>query len=377
MTETAYRIAKVTAIPLEIPFSPFGTDGQEASGWAGNAWKALSILLVRVETTDGLVGWGEAFSYNCLRPVAAAVEDMIAPLAVGRDARDVQAINQDAQRALHLWGRYGITLFALSGLDIALWDILGKAAGQSLATLLGGRTRDRVDGYASLFRYGDTEIVAERTRAALDDGYRILKLHEFDPDCLRVARETTGDAVPITVDVNCTWTPRQARDAMRAMAPYDPYWIEEPVFPPEDYRVLAALQRDTGLAVAAGENACTAVEFGAMFDADAVRFAQPSVTKIGGISEFVKAVTLADRNGVAVMPHSPYFGPGFAATVQLLGSVVPDGWLERFYLSVEADLYGGLADCDADGRFAVPDGPGLGIDPDADVIKEYRVKTRN
>ena len=323
MSDNDFRIANVEAIPLEIPFSPFGKDGGRSDGWAGNAWTALSILLVRVETQGGLVGWGEAFSYNCLRPVGAAVADMVAPKVLGRDARDVAAISSDLQRALHLWGRYGITMFAVSGLDIALWDIAGKAAGQPLASLLGGAVRTEMPGYASLFRYGDPALVAERAQAALGDGYRILKLHETTAATVAAARKVAGNDVPITVDVNCAWTPRQARDAIRAMTPYAPYWIEEPIFPPEDYPALAALQRETGVALAAGENACTAVEFDAMFRADAVRFAQPSVTKVGGITEFVKAVTLADRRGIAVMPHSPYFGPGFVATLHLLGSVVP------------------------------------------------------
>ncbi len=375
MSENTFRIAKIDAIPLEIPFSPFGKDGGPAKEFAGNRWNALSVLLIRVETEEGLVGWGEGFSYNCLRPLKAVVEDMIAPVAVGRDARDVRTISEDLQRGMHLWGRYGITIFGLSGLDIALWDIIGKASGQSLSSLLGGARRTKVPGYASLFRYGDTDVVGDRAQAALDDGYTILKLHEVTAEPLARVREIAGDAVPVTVDTNCPWTPQQARDAIAAMKPYDPYWIEEPLFPPEDWQALASLQRDTGVRLAAGENACTAMEFGQMLRAGAVSFAQPSATKVGGITEFVKVVTLANHYGVGVMPHSPYFGPGFVASLHLLASIAPEGWLERFYLSVEASLYGDLIDPDAQGTFSVPDGPGLGIDPDPDVIRDYRAKT--
>jgi len=374
MSENAFRIAKVEAIPLEIPFSPFGKDGGPAHEFAGNRWNALSTLLVRVETEAGHVGWGDGFSYNCLRPLKAVVEDMIAPAVIGRDARDIRAISEDLQRGMHLWGRYGITIFGLSGLDIALWDIKGKAAGRPLSALLGGARRTTVPGYASLFRYGDPDVVAERAQAALEDGYTILKLHETTTEPLARVRELAGAETPVTVDTNCPWTPQQARDAIAAMKPYDPYWIEEPLFPPEDFQALAALQRDTGVRLAAGENACTAMEFGQMMRAGAVSFVQPSATKVGGITEFAKVVTLAGHYGVGVMPHSPYFGPGYVASLHLLASVVPTGWLERFYLSVEASLYGGLIDPDKQGNFAVPDGPGLGVEPDADVIRDYRVK---
>ena len=142
------KIAAVDAIPLEIPF----THGGKPFGWGGQVWTRLSILLVRVETEDGLVGWGEAFSYTCRRAVQAAVEDMIAPVAVGADARDIEALNRQLQQALHLQGRHGLTIFAISGLDIALWDIAGKAAGLPLHRLLGAAGDRSIPGYASLYR---------------------------------------------------------------------------------------------------------------------------------------------------------------------------------------------------------------------------------
>ena len=131
------KIARVDAIPLSIPCR-YG-----AEGWSLGAggWKALDFCLVRVETDAGLVGWGEAFSYSCRRAVAAAVTDMIAPIVLGRDASDIGGLHAEIQKRLHIFGRFGITAFALSGLDIALWDIAGKAAGKPLHALLGGARR--------------------------------------------------------------------------------------------------------------------------------------------------------------------------------------------------------------------------------------------
>ena len=363
------KIARVDAIPLSIPFS----HGGAPAGWGGRAWTALSVLLVRVETDAGITGWGEAFSYGCLRPVQAAVEDMVAPIVVGRDAGNVAGLMRELQQELHLFGRHGITLFALSGLDIALWDIAGKAAGLPLCRLIGGAGRGRLPGYASLFKYNDPEIVAERTTAALAAGFGHVKLHEKTVPEVAAARRAAGDAVAIMLDTNCPWTPRQAHEMARRLKPYDLYWLEEPIFPPEDFVALAELQRRTGVPLAAGENACTAFQFRDMFAARAVTYGQPSVTKVGGITEFLKVAALAEAANVALMPHSPYFGPGWLATLQLMAALPDSGLIERLYVTPEASLYGDLIDPVA-GEFRLPEGPGLGAEPDPDVIKTYSVR---
>ena len=124
-------------------------------------------------------------------------------------------------------------------------------------------------------------------------------------------------------------------------------------------------------AMAAGENNCTSFQFRDMLAANAVDYAQPSVTKVGGVTEFLKVATLADAAGVTLMPHSPYFGPGFLATLHLTAARgQPGALVERYHMDLEASLYGKLID-PVDGAFAVPDGPGLGRDPDPDVIRTY------
>jgi len=364
------KITAIETIPIKIPFERAG----KPSGWGANAWVGLETLLVRVETADGLVGWGEGFSYTCQRAVKAALDDMVTPLALGRDARDIAGLMHEAQKALHLFGRYGITMFALSGLDIALWDLAAKRAGKPLVELLGGPVRHELEAYASLFRLHDRELVAAQTRTALGEGYRYIKLHETQEPEVRAAREAAGADVPIMVDTNCPWTPIEARANALRLKPYDLHWLEEPIFPPEDFRALAALRAETGIAIAAGENACTVHEFEKMLREGAVTYAQPSVTKVGGISEFRKVAALAEAMGVAVMPHSPYFGPGFLATLHLAAAAPTASLVERFYLKMEASLYGDLIDPKG-GKFRLPEGPGLGREPDAAVIKAYRVKS--
>lgn len=363
------KIARIETIPLKIPFS----HGGAPFGWGGQAWRTLDYLVIRVEADNGLVGWGDAFAYNgALRAVAAAFQEMVLPVALGRDGGDIAGLMEDLQRKLHLAGRYGLTMFALSGLDIALWDLAAKAAGMPLARYLGAARRSEVEAYASLFRYGDPETVAERTHAAVADGYAYVKLHEIDEQSVKAAREAAGPRTRLMIDTNCPWPPAEAARMARRFKPYDIFWLEEPIFPPENFAALAELQRAVGVPLAAGENASTAFEFDKMFKAGAVTFAQPSVTKVGGVSEFRKIATLAEIANVEIMPHSPYFGPGLLATLQLAATLPGRPLIERFYIDLEASLYGELIDVE-DGKFRIPDGPGLGAEPDPAVIATYRV----
>ena len=359
------KIARVEAVQLSIPFTYGGT-----RRLAGAYWRALDFCLVRVETDTGAVGWGEAFAYSCRRAVAAAVNDMVAPLAVGYDAADIAGLHAKLQRELHLFGRYGITVFAVSGLDIALWDLAGKAAGKPLHGLLGGAKRTSVPCYASLLRYADPKLVADYCRRALDEGYGAIKLHEIADDAIAAARAAVPRPVPLTVDVNCEWSPEDAIAAANRFRQHDLEWLEEPVFPPEDFRSLRAVAEASGVPIAAGENFCFATQFDALFEARAVAFAQPSVTKVGGITEFLKVAALADARGVRLAPHSPYFGPGALATLHLLAAR-EDARFEYFYLWPEAKLFGATLD-PAGGALNVPSGPGLGVDPDPEVMRRFR-----
>ena len=362
------RIENIETFVVRLPFDT----GDRAKEWRGG--RTLDYVLLRIDTDAGISGWGDAFGYGALRATKAAVDHMIAPALIGRDARDIAGISYRLQQSNHIWGRYGVTMFAISGVDIALWDIAGKAAGLPLHRLLGGKAHDSLPAYASLMKTPEPEICGERTAAAVAEGYKYIKLHETTVPAVRAAREAAGPDVAIMIDTNCPWTPNQAAEMAAKFRPYDPHWLEEPIFPPEDFAALAALQARSGIPIAAGENACTAFEFKRMFDARAVTYAQPSVTKVGGITEFRKIITLAETSAVTLVPHSPYFGPGFLATLQLLAAMPQPSMVERFYCTPEASIVGDLIDV-RNGAFRVPDGPGLGRDPDPDVLRDYSDKT--
>ncbi|MBH67014.1 MAG: hypothetical protein CMM58_01555 [Rhodospirillaceae bacterium] len=364
------KIANIEVIEMEMPFAR-GVDKPNEVGFLN--WAKLDFCLLKVETDNGIVGWGDAFSFQCRRAVAEAVTHMVVPRVIGRDANDVININSELQQALHLFGRYGITMFAISGLDIALWDIAAKASGMPLYKFLGASKVKQVPAYASLFRYEDPDLVADRVNYAKELAYENIKLHEIGIEEIRKARDVAGEDLSLMVDVNCPWTLEQAFVMARDLKELDLFWLEEPINPPEDFDSMARLRAETGISIAAGENASTAFEFKRMMECRSVDYAQPSVTKVGGITEFLKVFTLAEVFGTQIMPHSPYFGPGFLATLQLAQSRPNPGMIERIFIEPEAALYPVEIYTPSRGCLGVPDGNGLGLDPDLDVIKTYRI----
>jgi L-alanine-DL-glutamate epimerase-like enolase superfamily enzyme len=365
-------ITNVRAHHIRIPYDA----GVASFKQGASAISALEIVLVEVLTDAGVTGWGDAFAYVCPRSSATAIDEMIAPQARGLevpDAAGIPAFMDRIQRNLHLFGRYGITMFAISGLDIALWDLAARVQGVPLHGLIGARKRARIPAYASLLRIGTPELIAGECETALRRGYTAIKLHETTTSAVFAARRAIGAGIPLMVDMNCPLTAAQATAFAHECKEAAPMFLEEPVWPPEDFAGLAEVRRNGGLDIAAGENACTVHQFRQMMQAGAVSYAQPSVTKVGGITEYLGVVALADEMGVKLMPHSPYFGPGLLATLQLLSLRDDRTFVEVFYMNQAASLWRGAADVGADGAVAVPEGPGLGFEPDREVMERYRV----
>lgn len=367
------KIDAVDVIPLRIPFE----DGSAGVGLMPSKWTHLDMALVCVRSDDGAIGWGDGFAYSCLAPVARAISDMVAPLVIGAEVPETPAaladFNVELQRKLHLHGRYGITTFAISGVDIALHDLAARRAGQSLAAFLeAASARDSITAYASLVRYGDPGQVRDFAARAVAEGYQNVKLHEITPEAIRAGREGVGADVRLTTDVNCNWPRGTVRDMMAVAEDLDLYWVEEPLFPPDDVAALSELETEFAVAIASGENACTSVEFARIVPA--ITFAQPSVTKVGGVSEFLKVCDLARGHGKTIMPHAPYFGPGYWATVQMMAARPECGLFERFYITPEAFIDPSIPWPDR-GEIAVPhDVVGHGCTPDAEIIARYRVE---
>jgi L-alanine-DL-glutamate epimerase-like enolase superfamily enzyme len=363
------KITRIEPIVLAMPYTHAGS----STGFGGRDWTTLDYLILRVETDEGLVGYGEGFGYNIIPATRAALEKVIAPLIIGLDPADIDGIAAMLERKLHLFGRSGPTTYARGAVDLALWDLAGKRAGVPVYQLLGGVPREAVAAYASLLWLGDPATVAAECERAAAAGFAGVKLHETDPAAVRASRAAVGDDIDLMLDANCTWTPAEAIEAGHRFAPANLAWWEEPVWPPESAAGLRTVRAEVPIPLAAGENATTATEVEALAAPGGCDFIQPSVTKVGGITGFLPLARTALLKGAALVPHSPYFGPGMLATLHLAAAFPEIRWLEYLWATLDAPLFGEVALPGADGRVAVPGGPGLGADPDPAVLKKYRV----
>lgn len=361
-------VAEIETIPLRIPLKPEAAAG--AALW-GDELAAADSLLVKVTTEDGVEGWGEAFGFRAVDTAKLAVDELIAPLCIGRDSAAIGRLMHDAQRKLHVLGRGGAVTYGISAVDIALWDIAGKRAGAPVSQLLGGGLT-AMPCYASLACYTEPDRVRAVVRRVVDAGFEAVKLHESGLAAMRAARDEAGAGVELIVDAGCSWTLAQVRAIAAEITALRLKFLEEPLWPPENFAGLAELRRVTGIPVSSGENVGTLLEFDHMLAAGAVDYAQPSPAKLGGITALREVFPLAAVRNVPVMTHSFYDGPGLLAAIQVTAaSGDADSMIEWRWFDLEASLYGDAL-APMGGRISVPTGPGLGIDPDADVISAYR-----
>jgi L-alanine-DL-glutamate epimerase-like enolase superfamily enzyme len=360
------KIASIETITLDIPFDDFYAGPRTKP----RGWVQRDTLLIKVTTEDGITGWGESFSYACASAVRAAVLAMFRPRLIGQATDDLAALSREMQRQLHIQGRYGITIFAWSGIEMALWDIAAKREGVSLAQLLGGRRRGSVPAYASLVRYGEEQPVAHVTEHAVRAGFTDVKLHEIAYGPIKAARDAGGRNLRLTTDVNCNWSLAQSEEMLPRMKALGLYWVEEPIWPPEDFELLGDLERRFGVALAAGENCCTAFQFNYLIPC--IKFIQPSVTKIGGVLEFLKVAEETKDAGKVLMPHCPYSGPGWWASLQLAAALPEIEMLEFLY--IDPQRWVGLdSPVPQNGVVEIPNRPGLGFTPDPATLEKFKV----
>jgi L-alanine-DL-glutamate epimerase-like enolase superfamily enzyme len=360
-------ITAIDTIGLRIPFDI----GAPPPMTRGVPRTHIESLYVRVETSQGIVGWGESF--GSARPmVIAAFDHWIRRLVIGQSVADGGLVARIERMLLSL-GLAGPMMNALSGLDIALWDIRGKLEGVPVSTLLGGAKRQQVECYASLMQYyGNPEYLKRNIGRALDQGYQWIKLHERTPEAVAIARNATGPQLPLMVDTNCAWTPAEAEAAVAAMAPMKPYWVEEPIFPPEDFESLAMLRKATGVPLGMGENVTSFKDFRTMVTMGAADFVQPAIVKMGGISALSKVAAEVEAAGATCVPNAFYVGPGYLATLHCMAAKAKDAPLERMFANLAATPFAKTVPI-VDGSIAVPRGPGLGADPEDELIARFKM----
>lgn len=359
------KIINVEPIALAIPFQPM----DPPSIWGGDASKQL---LVRIDTDEGITGWGEAFSVFSSRAVAAVISDLVKYLVIGASPLEIPALLDRVERVTMLLGRNGIAMAALSGVELALWDIAGKAKGVPVHQLLGEKRDSRVAGYASLLRYGTAKQAADAAAKWVEAGFRGVKLHQADTESVRATRAAIGSELPLMLDSNCPWTVEEAIAVGRELEAYDLEWFEEPVWPPEDHEGLARLRGAIGIPIAAGENEGSLTALRRMAASGAVDILQPGITRMGGIGPLRQAAALAAELGLRLTPHSMHFGPGLAAMLHVAAVTPSIEWIEIFGAQLGTSILEEPITHD-DGWYEPPTGHGLGVTIDEDVLRRFAV----
>jgi L-alanine-DL-glutamate epimerase-like enolase superfamily enzyme len=357
------KITDVRAIALAVPLRPM----RPPSSWA--AWTGKQVI-VRVLTDAGIEGIGETFAYGSPPALAALIEDAFKPLLVGRDPQDIDQLTALMQRSAVNYARRGLGMYAIGGIEIALWDLLGKIRSLPLYELLGGLVRPRLKAYASMMRYHSLGDVARACERLVEQGYAMLKLHQTDVDSVRAARQAVGPGIELALDPNCPWTVEEAITVARALAPYDLLWLEEPIFPPEDHDGLASVRRESPMPIAAGENEGTAFGFRDLIGKGAADILQPDIPKAGGIGEIRKIVALAEEANLPVALHSWFYGPAMAATVHVAAAMGGSMPVEVAEGALEAPIYTPVITV-KDGFVEPPSGPGLGIKLNEEALRRY------
>ncbi len=377
---------KVTDVACHVLQSKVEQPFTSARGWL---YITRASCIVEISTDEGITGWGE-----CYGPAAVnktIIETQYRQRVIGRDPFDVEVVWEDLYNRIKDYGLTGMTIAALSGIDIALWDIIGRAVNKPMHKLIGGAHRTEVTAYATGLYFIDmdhlVEEAVEEAREYVEQGFQAIKMKIGlgDPklDLRRVAevREAIGPDVKLAVDANHCFTVPQAIRLGRAMEPLDILWFEEPISP-EDHDGYVEVTRALDMAVAGGENDFTRWGFRDVIARKAMDIVQPDVCAAGGISECRKIAALASAHGVECVPHAWGSAIGLAATVQFLAALpdTPPAFRPTPPMLEFEQTPNPLRDHLARepiqqvrGIVRVPDGPGLGIEVDRDVLQRYKV----
>ena len=342
----------------------------------------VDLCFVKVETDEpGLYGWGEASLPGRSAAVAQAVRDL-APLVIGMDPSEIERVWQRMYR--HTYWRGGpILTSSLSGIDVALWDIRGKALNLPVYKLLGGAVRDRIPLYANIGDSCDPKVLRERAAKVVALGYQSLKFYplienggtdrhdavQVVVDCCAAVREAIGPARGMCIDFHGRCLPHLAIQIEAEVRAFRPTWIEEPINA-ENLSAYQKLAEKFVTPLALGERQFTRWGFREIFERRIAAIIQPDVSNAGGISEMMRLAAMAELYGVAFAPHNPN-GPLQSITNLHLAAAAPAFTvLELVHESTELmkPLASWTASAGPDGHAILPPGPGLGVDMHEDVL---------
>ena len=340
--------------------------------------------LVAVHTDEGITGWGSSFTNDLL--VHGALQ-LLEPLFLGENPLEPDRVTEKLHANTFWMGRGGSITHAISGVNIALWDIFGQVTRQPVGRLLGGRYRDRVRPYASLLMY-PPEQMADHLAPVRAQGFRAFKIgwgpfgrvnHEIDEAIVRAARDAVGPDSFLMVDAGASdaFWPQDYKWAVRTakmLAEYNVYWFEEPL-PPDNLQDFVLLRNGSPLPIAGGEVLTRRQSFLPWLQQRAFDIVQPDVTKVGGISEERRIALTAEDNGVRYIPHGWNTALGLAADLQLASAFPNTNLVEYLTGSPFIDELVAIPwKLDSEGMLEIPDRPGLGVSINMDAVEKYTGK---
>jgi D-galactarolactone cycloisomerase len=356
--------------------------GTPEGGWAKEIQAEDCVhTLIAVFTDEGVTGWGSASTNDEL--VRGALH-VLKPLYAGENPLEPERVSQKLHAHTFWMGRGGSITHTISGIDIAMWDILGQATGQPVGRLLGGRYRDRARPYASLLMR-ESHAMAEHLAAVRSQGFRAFKIgwgpfgrhsNARDEELVGTAREAVGTESLLMVDAGASdafwrqdykWAARTAR----MLADYGVYWFEEPL-PPDNLSDFVLLRNSSPVPIAGGEVLTRRQSFTPWLEQRAFDIVQPDATKVGGISESRRIAWMAEEHGVRFIPHGWNTAMGLAADLHLASAIPNTDLVEYLTGSPYIDeLVEARWKLDSEGMLQIPDGPGLGVSLNLDAVEKY------
>lgn len=337
-------------------------------------------VLIKITAEDGTVGWGETYGIVAPDAVTSIIDDVIGPVILGRDPRDVVVIQEDLYDLMRVRGFFGgFFVDAIAGVDIAIWDLFGKLVGQPVVKLLGGQRHETLPAYVSGLPGATLEARLELARSFVARGFDAFKYHaavSFDGIVaeMRTLREGLGDKVKLMVDLHWKFTAQEAVQLIDQLAPYNPYFVEAPC-QPEDIEGQAHVGASVRVPLALGEEWRTVFEYRPRLERRAMSIVQPEMGHTG-ISQFMQIGRMANAFHMKVIPHAS-IGLGIYQAASLHATAaLPNAPMHEYQHSVfdrNLQYVQTAMRCDA-GAFHLPEGPGLGIEPASHVWQFLRKK---